>query len=140
MQETRRQDSKTSLLKESIMNTSRSRLMKDFGLGQNEPEVQNSPTSHLVWDSTFEAIKTLETSMKLLVTPYSNKVKSRKGNKDDQEDNVNLIKQATRDSASSIGTNDTPDRVSYLNLSIREGLEVILFTYFCNPFPFWISQ
>jgi len=110
MQETRRQDSKTSLLKESIMNTSRSRLMKDFGLGQNEPEVQNSPTSHLVWDSTFEAIKTLETSMKLLVTPYSNKVKSRKGNKDDQEDNVNLIKQATRDSASSIGTNDTPDR------------------------------
>ena len=70
------------------------------------------------------------------MSPYSNKVKSRKGNKDDQEDNVNLIKQATRDSASSIGTNDTPDRVSYLNLSIREGLEVILITYFCNPFPF----
>jgi len=115
MQETRRQDSKTSLLKESIMNNSRSRLMKDVGLGQNEPESQNSPTSHLVWDSTFEAIKTLETSMKLLVTPYSNKVKSRKGIKDDgvQEEHVSLIKPATRDSSSSIATNDTPDRVNY---------------------------
>ena len=68
--------------------------MKDVGLVQAAPDGdtqgQNSPTSHLVWDSTFEAIKTIETSMKLLVTPSSSKPVSRVPNR--IELSTNLVK------------------------------------------------
>ena len=42
-------------------------------LGQlpRDSEQQNSPLSNMVWDSTFEAIKTLENSMRLKLTPQS---------------------------------------------------------------------
>ena len=102
------------------MNNSRSRLMKDVGLTQvntNEGEAQNSPTSHLVWDSTFEAIKTLETSMKLMLTPPTSKPKSRipKDN-DSQGDEVPLINSQTRGSMSSVASTvdeDTPNKVIF---------------------------
>ena len=96
--DSKRQDSKTSLLKESIMNNSRSRLMKDVGLVQAAPDGdtqgQNSPTSHLVWDSTFEAIKTIETSMKLLVTPSSSKPVSRVTNRKELSTNFRDVSQS----------------------------------------------
>ena len=79
------------------MNNSRSRLMKDVGLVQAAPDGdtqgQNSPTSHLVWDSTFEAIKTIETSMKLLVTPSSSKPVSRVTNRKELSTNLRDVSQ-----------------------------------------------
>ena len=121
----KKQESKTSLLKESIMNNSRSRLMKDVGLTQansNEGgEAQNSPSSHLVWDSTFEAIKTLETSMKLMLTPSTSKTKSRipKDN-DSHGDEAPLINSQTRGSTSSVASTadeDTPNKSNTSNTS-----------------------
>ena len=115
LMDTKRQDSKRSLLKESIMNNSRSRLMKDVVLKQT-PEVENqsSPTSHLVWDSTFEAIKTLETSMKLIVTPMTKKVKTKIVKEDivEKEDEVALIGDKNRESNSSMNSNETQNKVN----------------------------
>lgn len=108
MNDNKRQDSKTSLLKESIMNHSRSRLMKDVVIKQAGPEVdpqQNSPTSHLVWDSTFEAIKTLETSMKMIVTPCTKKTASRGPRLASDDDQAELLPRA-RGSMSSVASTD----------------------------------
>ena len=108
------------------MNNSRSRLMKDVGLTQanaNEGgEAQNSPSSRLVWDSTFEAIKTLETSMKLMLTPSTSKTKSRipKAN-DSQGDEAPLINSQTRGSTSSVASTideDTPNKSNTSNVSL----------------------
>ena len=108
MNDNKRQDSKTSLLKESIMNHSRSRLMKDVVIKQAVPDgdsQQNSPTSHLVWDSTFEAIKTLETSMKMIVTPCTNKTVSRGSRLASDDDQAELLPRA-RGSMSSVASTD----------------------------------
>ena len=99
--------------------------MKDVGLTQanaNEGgEAQNSPSSHLVWDSTFEAIKTLETSMKLMLTPSTSKTKSRipKAN-DSQGDEAPLINSQTRGSTSSVASTvdeNTPNESNTSNTS-----------------------
>ena len=109
----KRQESKTSLLKESIMNNSRSRLMKDVIIKQAVPEGDSqSPTSYLVWDSTFEAIKTLETSMKMIVTPCTNKTVSRVPRLQSDEDQAELLPRAARGSTSSVASADTPDMVN----------------------------
>ena len=130
LMESRRQDSKKSLLKESIMNNSRSRLMKDVVLKQTTSEgEQNSPTSHLVWDSTFEAIKTLETSMKLIVTPMTKKIKSRVVKDDGQEkeeDEVALIDNDFRGSASSMTSNETQNKVRQFFFYQFESIDSIL--------------
>ena len=116
MNDNKRQESKTSLLKESIMNNSRSRLMQDVVIKQAVPEEvsqQNSPTSHLVWDSTFEAIKTLETSMRMIVTPCTNKAASRVPRLASDDDKAELL---PRGSMSSVASDNMVNNLDLIQL------------------------
>ena len=63
-------NSTNNLIREVAGQVSRTSL----NLNPKDGEQQDSPLSSMVWDSTFEAIKTLENSMRLKLTPQCERV------------------------------------------------------------------
>ena len=63
-------NSTNNLIREVAGQVSRTSL----NLNPKDGEQQDSPLSNMVWDSTFEAIKTLENSMRLKLTPQCERV------------------------------------------------------------------